>query len=195
MKQCTNCCEYKDPTTDFHKNAKASDGLKTQCKGCIKKYNALTYSKTRRVDYRESSEYKLRSKAYRSNPTNKERKNSNEKRRRKTDPIYKLTHNLRTLLNMSLRKVGFRKESRTYQLLGANYETVHQHLADTAVRNYGFYDPNEPYHIDHIVPCASATTPEELIKLQHYSNLQYLTPEDNLKKSNKLNWSISCQNR
>ena len=42
------------------------------------------------------------------------------------------------------------------------------------------------WHIDHVVPLASAKTEDEIYKLNHYSNLQPLWKIDNLKKSNKL---------
>lgn len=38
LKQCTNCQEYKE-TYDFHKYAKAQDGLKPWCKVCVKEYD------------------------------------------------------------------------------------------------------------------------------------------------------------
>jgi hypothetical protein len=42
------------------------------------------------------------------------------------------------------------------------------------------------WHIDHIIPLASANSEEELKKLCHYSNLQPLWSEDNLSKGDKL---------
>jgi hypothetical protein len=38
LKQCTNCQEYKDKS-DFHKYAKAQDGLKPWCKVCVREYD------------------------------------------------------------------------------------------------------------------------------------------------------------
>jgi hypothetical protein len=105
--------------------------------------------------------------------------------------MFKLTANLRSLLNVSLKNNGYSKKSKTVALLGAEFEIVQQHLILSAMNNYGeFYSPFEKYEIDHIIPCSSAKTEEELIKLQHYTNLQYLTVEDNISKSNKLNWTM-----
>ena len=42
------------------------------------------------------------------------------------------------------------------------------------------------WHIDHIVPLASATTAENMKKLMHYTNLQPMWATENLKKGNKI---------
>lgn len=90
------------------------------------------------------------------------------------------------MLRQSFNNQGYSKTSKTQQLLGADFKTVKAHLEATAIRNYGSYDPQVSYHIDHIVPCSSAKSEQELLALQHYLNLQLLTPEDNLKKSDKI---------
>jgi hypothetical protein len=41
------------------------------------------------------------------------------------------------------------------------------------------------WHIDHIVPLSSAQTEEEIYKLCHFTNLQPLWAEDNLRKGDK----------
>jgi len=41
------------------------------------------------------------------------------------------------------------------------------------------------WHLDHIVPLDSGKNQEEVEKLCHYTNLQPLWAEENLKKSNK----------
>lgn len=41
------------------------------------------------------------------------------------------------------------------------------------------------WHLDHIKPISLATTEEEVIALNHYTNFQPLWAEDNLRKGNK----------
>ena len=40
------------------------------------------------------------------------------------------------------------------------------------------------WHIDHKIPISWAKTEEEIIKLSHYTNLQPMWAEENIKKKN-----------
>jgi hypothetical protein len=87
---------------------------------------------------------------------------------------------------MSLKRKGYTKRSKTQKLLGADFQAVRNHLENTWLQNYGTPYAGEVVHVDHIIPCSLAKTERELIALQHYTNLQYLTPEDNLRKSDNV---------
>ena len=57
----------------------------------------------------------------------------------------------------------------------------------TYKNSYGVeWNEKEKVHIDHIIPLATAKTEEEVIKLNHYTNLQLLKAKDNLKKGSKI---------
>lgn len=122
-----------------------------------------------------------------------EREYSNQyrKKRLKTDKLFKLKIQLRHLVYHSLERKGYKKTSHTYEIIGCDYKTFINHLLNTFKENYGIeWDGKEKVHIDHIIPLATATTEEEVIKLCNYKNLQLLKGEDNIAKSDKLDWTL-----
>jgi hypothetical protein len=48
------------------------------------------------------------------------------------------------------------------------------------LENYG------EWHLDHIIPLATATTREDVVRLNHYTNFQPLWAKDNLSKGAKI---------
>ena len=75
------------------------------------------------------------------------------------------------------------KKNKKVEILGCTPEFLKEYLEKQFTEgmtweNHGLYG----WHIDHIIPLSSATTKEEVIKLNHYSNLQPLWAIDNLKK-------------
>lgn len=68
---------------------------------------------------------------------------------------------------------------------GCSPEFLKEHLERQFVEGMTWENRNE-WHIDHIIPLSSAKTEDELYELCHYTNLQPLWAEDNLKKSNKV---------
>lgn len=115
----------------------------------------------------------------------------NKKKRKANDPIYKFSEQIRTLINNSFRKKGYTKGTKTYKILGCDFEIFYKYLLETYKRNYGIeWDGIEKVHIDHIIPLATVNTEEEITKLCHYTNLQLLKAKDNLEKQANLDWNL-----
>jgi hypothetical protein len=188
MKYCHKC-KTERKKTDFCKNRNSSDGLYSVCKFCKKDYD-VQYRKLHEKSHREySNNY---NKTHRLAIT--KRTNNYKRKRRKDDLLFKITENIRTLIYRSLKNNGFSKSSRSYEILGISYDEVLNYLFKNATMRYINFQPQDylksnKYHIDHIIPLSTAKTEEEIIKLNHYTNLQLLTAEDNLKKHNILNWT------
>jgi hypothetical protein len=104
-----------------------------------------------------------------------------EKKRRLTDPIFYLRKKVRNRLRDYFRV----KTKKTLEYLGCSFEDLKLHLEIQFTDGMTWNNRGE-WHIDHIIPLSSAKTEDELYKLCHYTNLQPLWAEDNLKKSNKI---------
>lgn len=108
-----------------------------------------------------------------------------EKNRRKIDINFKLLCNLRSRLNKALK--GLNKSSATIELIGCSIDELKLHLQAKFANNMNWNNYGK-WHIDHIKPCAAfdLTKEAEQKKCFHYSNLQPLWAEDNIKKSDSL---------
>jgi hypothetical protein len=103
------------------------------------------------------------------------------RQRRKEDPLFNLRHYARTRINAALKRRGYTKRSKTSALLGADWSAVRAHIEAQFAEGMSWNNRSE-WHIDHIIPLASAGSIEELEKLCHYTNLQPLWAADNLQK-------------
>jgi hypothetical protein len=108
------------------------------------------------------------------------------KQKVKTDILYNLTKKARAMISISFKRNGFTKKSRTYEILGCSYEDFKLYLESKfeswmTWENRGLYNGELQYgwDIDHIIPLSSAETEEELIKLNHFTNLQPLCSKVN----------------
>lgn len=109
--------------------------------------------------------------------------------RKKSDSVFKLSFRIRNLVYKACIRRGWSKNSKTFNVIGCTANELQAYLINTAKRNYGGkYFPGRLYHIDHVIPISQAKTESDLLKLNHYTNLQYLLPADNRKKSNKIGW-------
>ena len=78
------------------------------------------------------------------------------------------------------------KKNKTFDIVGCSPEFLKEHLEKQFTEGMDWELLGQHIHIDHIIPLSSAKTEDELYKLCHYTNLQPLWAEDNLKKSNKI---------
>lgn len=124
-------------------------------------------NKDRLLDYQK--EYRLKNK-----DKMREKQREYEKRKRNCDSLYKLKRNIRTLIGNSIRKKGYEKNTKTEIILGCDALHFMVYLESKFTEemnwdNYGSY-----WDIDHIIPLYTANTEEDILRLNHYTNLQPL---------------------
>jgi hypothetical protein len=103
------------------------------------------------------------------------------KNRKKSDPLFRVTCGIRSLINKAINRKSFTKNSKTQEILGCTFEEFKQYLESKFEPwmnwdNYGLYNGelNYGWDIDHIKPVITATNIKELYELNHYLNLQPL---------------------
>lgn len=119
-----------------------------------------------------------------------------KKNRCVNDKLFKLKENIKSLIRQSFKRRGYSKKSKTCEILGCGFNEFKNYIELKFEpwmnwNNYGNWngEPNEinvAWDIDHIIPLSSATTEEEIIGLNHYTNLQPLCSYTNrhIKKNN-----------
>lgn len=179
----------KEARTEYNKQyaVEKADAIKAQRKS-YREANSEKRKEAMRDWYTRNADHaKNKAKEYRESNRSKmsEWSKNYRKEREKQDPLFKLSRRIRTLIYAKFRQGGYTKRSKTFLILGCSFEEFKTHLETRfspgmAWENYG------DWHIDHIIPVATATTEEELLKLNHYSNLYPLWASDNLKKGKKV---------
>ena len=120
-------------------------------------------------------------------------KYSNEKY--KTDPIFKLKTLLRRRVRNYLLNKDLKKTRKSFSYLGASIEEIKKYIESKFTHEMTWENHGKVWHIDHIIPLAIGNTEEDLYKLCHYTNLQPLLIEDNLKKSSIYEGKRYCKKR
>ena len=107
-----------------------------------------------------------------------------QKDRIKNDKLFAVTRNLRGRINSVVRK-GY-KSATTLRLLGCSPKTLMAHL-EAQFQDGMSWDNYGDWHIDHIRPCASfdLLDPEQQAQCFHFTNLQPLWAEDNIRKGDR----------
>lgn len=157
----------KQKNTEYYKNNKEKINLKSKEYYSINSEKKLIYQK----EYQQN---------------NREKRNQYLVERRKNDEMFRLVTNIRNLILNSFYEKGYSKESKTEQILGCTFEEFKSYLENKFEswmnwENRGLYngEMNCGWDIDHIIPLSEAKNKDELIILNHYTNLQPLCSKIN----------------
>lgn len=215
-KICTKCGRSKIKDL-FYRSKQHKDGLHPWCKEClivansnrVKKYKEdlvkraeiNTYGAVNRRKHRQDlsvvEKEKLRKKELRKKwaqerpeyvekkrkqdrekwKNNRYRHRANERKREryKVDCLYRFRQRIRACIK---RRLTDRDKTSMVDMLGCSIESLILHLGGV---------PSSLEQIDHICPVAQGKTKEEVVRLQHYSNLRLL--EAHLNKAKSDSWT------
>jgi hypothetical protein len=197
-------CFLEKKICEFDKKIGNKDNLNNKCKECRRKYindYNLKNAEKKRLQQKEYYHRNRDKELIRSSAKHKKFKeqeidyrkknrhkiNEREKNRYNNDILYRIKTNMRNRLKLFLKTQRVSKINTTLEIVGGSPEIIKEHIEKQFLdgmswENYGF----RGWHIDHIIPLSLAKTKEEIYQLCHYTNLQPLWCEDNLKKGSKL---------
>lgn len=153
MKRCPKCDTYKS-LDQFGKDKSKKDGLKVWCKSCKKEYDSKYVQENKDWIYPKQI--------------------ASKKVKRNVDSIYRMKDNYRRIVRMAFSKKNITKDTKSQEILGCDWETLSEYIEskfDTNMSwdNYGTY-----WEIDHLVPLSTAKTADDVMRLNHFTNLQPL---------------------
>ena len=108
--------------------------------------------------------------------------------RRKNDPIFELTENLRKRTRAAFKTQNVSKNNKTFELFGCSQQFLRariefQLFEDIKIENYGV-----DFVLDHTVPIASFNlfNEDEVKKCFNWKNLRPMRPTENMSKGDKV---------
>lgn len=103
----------------------------------------------------------------------------------KDDSLFKLKIYMRNRICFYLKRNKITKMNKTFDIVGCTPQFLKEYLENKFTEGMS-WDNQGKWHIDHIMPLASANTEEELYNLSHFTNLQPMWALDNIKKGSKI---------
>ena len=161
VKACSSACYQKNRDLKLKKCKIYREQNKERVKACVSTY----YQKNRDLIIEKTKIYK--------------------EHRRKSDPVFYLRCKIQRSISLALQNKNYTKRSRTHEILGCSFIEFKEHIEKQFVNGLSWENRHE-WHIDRVIPISSAKTEEEVIRLNHYTNLQPLWAVDNLKKRDKM---------
>ena len=107
------------------------------------------------------------------------------KEARKKDPLASVTSRVRSRIGSAFRAKGLAKRTKSQLMLGCTFQYFKDYLESWFLEGMT-WDNRHLWHIDHIVPLCLAQSENELMALNHHTNLRPLWKNANLSKNRKL---------
>lgn len=173
IKKCNKCLEEKSLDM-FYRHKKT-------CKICHNKISK---------EWRSLNKNKVKETSHKNYLKDKERRREPRrlyaKEKRKNNHLFSLRCRLTSIFRTSFTKNGYKKSHRSEKILGCTFEEFKKYIESKFEpwmnwENRGKYngDFKSGWDIDHIIPLSSARTEDDLISLNHYTNLQPLCSKVN----------------
>ena len=186
-----NICKIEKNLNEFNKSSQHKSGFRNYCKSCQKemhiKYKERLGDKIKIRAKKWEEENSEKRKQYRKKTYQKHGKRISREKylKMKSDPTIYLKMLMRRRIRGILTSKNLKKRLPCETIVGCSYENLKIYL-QSKFKDGMSWENQGKWHIDHIVPLSSALNEDEIYKLCHYTNLQPLWAEDNLKKSNKI---------
>jgi hypothetical protein len=116
----------------------------------------------------------------------REYKKTYQKKKLISDPLFAVQRRLRRRVALAFSSKGYTKRSKMQHIIGCDWQHLMDYIQSLFAGGMN-WDNRNMWHIDHIIPLSSAKSEEEIIRLNHFTNLQPLWAFDNRRKGNKIN--------
>jgi hypothetical protein len=180
MKECKQCKTIK-PLDQYYKSRNT---VRSKCKDC-ENVKAKEYYYANRAAIKAKYIPKPRTKVKKTVEETRARQTAYKRLRRQRDLVFRLRSNIGTSIANALAAQGYKKTSKTCEILGCTFQEFKDYIEKQFLPNMN-WENRSLWHLDHIVPVSFATTEQELIMLNHYSNLRPLWGVENQNKAARL---------
>jgi len=198
QKNSEKCKKYRDKNKDSIKiymskyYIKNKEVLNSKNKEYVKEWyiNNKEEINKRNNDYYSDNKEKIREKQHEYYINNKESlrgtRNKYHTNRLKNDSIYRLKCKIKKMINKKFKDIKSNKDKNTIEILGCSFEYLILYIESKFEswmnwENKGLYNGqfNYGWDIDHIIPISSAKNEDDIMRLNHYTNLQPLCSKVN----------------
>lgn len=187
--RCVKCSCLRNKTESYGNKG-------TYCKACNKTWRKQDYLDKR--DYtlkRQKKWIKRNKKKYLSAINNAIAKKPQyykawcrnyQKRRRKDDPVLNLCYLVRGRTRHLFKKNNWKKNKKFKDYIGCSPKELGEHIESQFKGNMTWKNHGSYWQLDHIIPIGlNSKTPEDVYRLNHYTNLQPLTIKQHKEKTKK----------